>query len=301
MGKTTGRPVVLLEDLMLALRHRDQGGMSCSIDPTTEGLARLSALAKQLNTIGNPQQTVARIEQALGDQIITFQGLPATTHFARAMIAADFRMKRLAMDLEPSPVPGMPSFLALLPPRGRGMKSSMPRWWLAPNYEPLHRDAEGVVWELRGQGVRCLTETDFLAESGERGRTGPPSAAAQKWADTMTEKFPELADNDSVFGHLRNIMDLAVVASLVAKHDMLSGVGLEMPRILAEEVLEQFHAPRRVASKASFVKKGRNWIISASGGVQINPWDVANRPAEIVSLNDVRDRAAPLSDAWYWE
>ena len=42
----------------------------------------------------------------------------------------------------------------------------MPRWWLAPKYEPLRRDNDGLAWELRGQGVRCLTEQDFLDSDG---------------------------------------------------------------------------------------------------------------------------------------
>ena len=69
--------------------------------------------------------------------MITVTGVPATSHFARTMVAADFRMKRLAMDFEPAPVDGMPSFLSMITGRGRGMKNMMPRWWLAPNYEPL--------------------------------------------------------------------------------------------------------------------------------------------------------------------
>jgi hypothetical protein len=53
VGETTGRPVLLLEDLLVALRTVDiarQGGISCSIDPTTEGRQRLDALLAQPNT-----------------------------------------------------------------------------------------------------------------------------------------------------------------------------------------------------------------------------------------------------------
>ena len=44
VGVTTGRPVMLLDDLLVALRTAKaaaQGGITCSIDPTTEGLARM--------------------------------------------------------------------------------------------------------------------------------------------------------------------------------------------------------------------------------------------------------------------
>ena len=51
------------------------------------------------------------MEEAVGPQTITVTGVPDTSHFARVIVAADFRMKRLAMNFEPAPVDGMPSFL----------------------------------------------------------------------------------------------------------------------------------------------------------------------------------------------
>ena len=65
----------------------------------------------------------------------------------------------------------------------------MPRWWLAPNYEPLRRDTDGLAWELRGQGVRCLTEQDFVDSAGQKQHSGKADATAQKWADTFTEEI----------------------------------------------------------------------------------------------------------------
>jgi len=43
VGRTTGRPVLLLDDLIVALRtaRRAENGITCSIDPTQEGLAKL--------------------------------------------------------------------------------------------------------------------------------------------------------------------------------------------------------------------------------------------------------------------
>ena len=49
------------------------------------------------------------MEEALGPQTISITGVPPTSHFARVIVAADFRMKRLAMDFEPAPVDDMPS------------------------------------------------------------------------------------------------------------------------------------------------------------------------------------------------
>ncbi len=60
-------------------------------------------------------------------------------------------------------------------------------------------------------------------------------------------------------------------------------------------------AERSVASQASLVKKGRNWIISVSGGVQIFPWQVADRTEISEELASARPaREAADSAAWYW-
>jgi hypothetical protein len=113
VGATTNYPVLMLDDLLTAFRSGATSRtepITCSIDPTKEGIQRLQAYLSRRSTIGNPEQTFAEIEEAVGPQQITVSGVPDTSHFARTMVAADFRMKRLAMDFEPSPVKGMPSF-----------------------------------------------------------------------------------------------------------------------------------------------------------------------------------------------
>jgi hypothetical protein len=246
------------------------------------------------------RQAAEQMEQALGPQKISVTGVPATSHLARVLVAADFRMKRLAMDFERAPVDGMPSYLDMVSARTAGLQNMMPRWWLAPNYEPIRRDAQGLAWELRGQGVKCLTEQDMMTSGGGRAHTGQSEPVAQKWADTFTEKFDELAREDSAFGQLRNVMDLAVVAALLHKEGLIEIVGLDLPQLAGGATLDEYPAPRTVASQASLVKKGHNWIISVSGGVQIYPWQVADRTEVAEDLATARPAATAETAAWYW-
>ena len=99
VGVTTNRPVMLLDDLLVALRSIEaaqQSGISCSIDPRKEGLVKLQALLQNRPVLGDdPSPMIAAIEEALGPQTITVAGVPETTHFARVLVAADYRMKRL--------------------------------------------------------------------------------------------------------------------------------------------------------------------------------------------------------------
>jgi hypothetical protein len=304
VGATTGRPVLILDDLLVALRVAEDAnrtGISCSIDPTPAGLERMQALSGQLSARGGPEAAARQMEEAVGEQTITITGVPDTSHLARVIVAADFRMKRLGMNMEPAPVDGLPSFLDMVGSSRTKAHSMMPRWWLAPNYEPIRRDEGGLAWELRGQGVKCLTEQDFLNTAGQREHTGKADPLAQRWADNFTAKFDELAREDSAFGALRNVMDLAVVGALLVKENLLERSGLDAPQLLSQQPVEEFPVPRRVPSQASFVRAGRNWVISVSGGVQIFPWQVADRTEVSADLAAVRPQGAAATSGWYWQ
>jgi len=232
-------------------------------------------------------------------QTVSVTGVPATSHFARTMVAADFRMKRLAMNFEPAPIGNMPSFLHLMK-TGGGSQSMMPRWWLAPNYEPMARDADGLAWELRGPGVKCLTEEDHFDADGKRSRSAPASSAAARWAKTLTDRYAELADHDSAFGKLRNVIDLAVVAALLEHEQLLSLAKIDLPQMLHEAPVAQYYAPTKVDSMVSFAKPGRKWVVSISGGVQFLPWLVADNTVQDDKIAQVREQLSTSGEQWYW-
>jgi hypothetical protein len=176
----------------------------------------------------------------------------------------------------------------------------MPRWWLAPNYEPLQKDQDGLAWEIRGQGVKCLTEQDFMDGSGQKQHSGKSDSTAQKWADTFTQKFDDLAREDSSFGQLRNVMDLAVVGALLVKERLSERCGFQAPNLMNDQPLDEYPAPRSVASQSSFVKAGHNWVLSVSGGIQIFPWQVADRTQVSKDLASTHGDH-PAEKSWYWQ
>src|SRR5262249_11550361 len=89
VGSTSGRPVVPLGDWLVAWRPIDKAArqsISCSIDPTPEGMSRVQAFLKKQTTIGaNPQATIAEIEHQLGPQNISVTGVPETSRFANIL------------------------------------------------------------------------------------------------------------------------------------------------------------------------------------------------------------------------
>ena len=101
-----------------------------------------------------------------------------TSHFARVLVAADYRMKRSGDEFDPSPVRGLPSYLQMVKPRNAAC--STPRFWLEPKYEALLRDADGLALELRGSGVKAMTEEDFVTATGNVQHSGKASPLAQE-------------------------------------------------------------------------------------------------------------------------
>jgi hypothetical protein len=307
VGATSGRPCMLLDDLVVALRtvRAGAGEITCSIDPTPEGLTRLHEHIAKLRAIDDPQREAQTIEQLVGPQTITVTGVPATSHFARVLVAADYRMKRLGMKLEPAPIPGLLSYVDMIRPNTRGMQSMTPRWWMVPNYDPLLTDAQGLAWEIRRASVKALTEETLFGEHGSKAQTGKVNPTAQAWANNFTNKYDELSLKDTIFGQLRNCMDLAVLAALIVKQDLSGKAGYQMPLWLDDVNLPatEMAAPHTTATQVSFSKRASNWIFTASGGVQLKLEQIVDRTQQGDQVEPARLQAKPPADAqpWWWD
>jgi hypothetical protein len=301
VGETTGLPVLHLDDLIVALRSVHAArteGISCSIDPTEEGRRNLQSFLGQQRHF---QPSIAQgVEQALGMQQVSLTGVPHESRFARMLVAADYRMKRLAMNLQPSPIPGLPSYLHLLKSSAGSMT---PRWWLACDYDVIARSDDELTWRLSGQGVKVLTEDETVSVDGEVKQLGRTSVPAKQWADLMTERYEELARAEPVFAELRNLMDLCVVSAIIERHGLRAQAGCELPMLCQADggaVPATWNTPKAIATQCSFVKRGSNYIITASGGVQIESWNVAAQSEVDVHINALRQHAASATSSWWW-
>ncbi|MBL8828674.1 MAG: DUF1598 domain-containing protein [Planctomycetaceae bacterium] len=305
IGATTGRPVLLLDDLMVALRAAQQSNgapFTCSIDPTKEGIERLQAFVKTLTTAGNDREALeSAIENTLGSQTITVTGVPATSHLARVLVAADYRMKRIAMAFDKSPVAGLPSYMSMLSGGGRGLNNMMPRWWMTTNYEPLVHDEQKLAWELSGPGVKTMSEEDHLKADGSLQRGAQRGGLSQRWADMMSAKYGELAVKDPIFGQLRGVMDLSIVAALITAERLDKRAGLDLKTLLNDAPVVQYFTPSHVPTIAKSMSKGTSVVLSASGGVEIQPFAVVQNQTTSVEISPLREKAAPAAnDRWWW-
>ncbi len=311
VGQKTGGSVLHLDDLVTAFRSveiaRNDGGIRCSIEPTTEGRLRLRNFLKniKLRPGQNPAFLEAGMREAFGPQQVSLAGVPTDSRFARTLVAADFEMKRLAMALTKSPVQGLPSYLEMARNK-RQSASQSPRWWMACDYDPIARDVDGRVWKLSGQGVKTMTEEDIVAADGSVVSDGSKDPLAVKWADTMTEKFDDLSKERSVFRDLRNVMDLAVVATLVTQEqlDRQSGIDLNVLRGNDSHIeMATYRLPESLSPQCSFIHGRAGWTVTASGGVNINAFGIVENQVESAELQTlVVTRSDDTADSrWWWD
>ncbi|MBM4010876.1 MAG: DUF1598 domain-containing protein [Planctomycetes bacterium] len=295
VGASTGRPPLLLEDLIVALRATEQarsGGVTCSIDPSPEGLRRLQGLlANQGAVRGDPQALFAAMEEAVGPQRVTLAGVPADSRFARVLVAADYRMKRIGMGHEPSGLKTLPSYLALVP--GGGKTNALPRFWLEADYDPIARDADELAWKIGGRRMKCLTESDALAGDGVKRGGGAADPTARKWCAAMTANYDALSRKHPVFADLANCIDLAVVATLIRGNQLDARAGCDLSVLLDGSAvpLARYEVPETVATVATGVRKGSAWVVTASGGISFQPWEISAHTAESAESAPLRTAA----------
>jgi hypothetical protein len=100
-------------------------------------------------------------------------------------------------------------------------------------------------------------------------------------------------------------MDLAVVASLIEQEHLADKADCRIDLLMDAKQLpvEQYQVPKQVDSRASLVKKGRDYVISASGGVQFQPWAVIQGSKVDSGTTAAREKiaSASKSSAWWWD
>ena len=309
IGTETGRPILRLDDLFVALRTiRKSPQVGCSIDPTPEGLVALRRFIQQ----GGPSNIAAvedrfqKMDDVLGLQTVRIDGLPSDSHFASLVVEADYRMKRIAIGLENPQVKGLKSYLSSMPANGNNMQ----RWWFVPSYESISRSDDGHAYQFVGNRAKLLTEEEIVDLNGNRSSSGTANKPAQAFAKLFTDKFPELASVSPVFAELQSLVDWTVLAALLAKERIPEEIGWELGLLLDEQRLAHpvFATPKKVASQVNYRRAGNLVIGMVCGGVILTPnksYEQFAVPARGDRLSSTRDTVheshRDKDRRWWWD
>ena len=311
----TGRPILQLDDFVVLLRNAVDGGgqYTCSITPRRESLAAAKAYLAETTQAplkaGQAPSWVQQLREHLGQQDIEVAGIEPRTRVARVIVEADYRMKLVGMGLEDS-VLGVTSYLDSVP-LGEAGPMSVLRWWFTLNYDAIQATPARDAFELRGQGVKVLSENEMLSELGERIHTGQSDDLNVQFAHDFTKHFDALAAKYPIYADLQNVFDLSLVAGLIVAQDLAGQV--DWHRLHFGQP-DRYHvslgtAPTSVQTVANYRASRTGAIVAGvSGGVSVNTSPLVSRAAiqiddyGVLEAQQVGARPQSLPpDAWWWD
>jgi hypothetical protein len=321
-GLESGRPVLELQDLAVALRAFPPGTENkkpfiyCSIDPTPEGLSRMHQFLHELGgRIGDPRQNPGQeqfiangLRERLGMQVITVGGISPKTHFAQVMVEADYRMKLIGIGLEVPPV-HLTSYVDRARP-SQVASNALQRWYFVPNYQCVRVSEDALAMEMVGEGVKLVGEDEVVAKDGRRGKSVRFNQASDSFVKAFTKVYPKLAEAAPVYAQLRNCIDLAVAAAFIQQQDYYD-LAKWKPEVLGEEnsyAVETLNPPQQVESAVNSLWRGNTLITPIGGGVQMRPTE-AIAPNNLLEDDDSKVKAARASielsklgpEQWWWD
>lgn len=279
VGTETGAATLHLEDLIVALRAFGPDGkrtklISCSIDPTQEGLVNLKEAYKEVAKRfrpGDERATADAFRQALGLQEITIEGVSPETHFASVLVAADYHMKLIGIGLENTPV-GITSFVEAVKPSSGG-GNGLQRWYFQPNYDCVQVNEDETAMQLVGSGVKLVGANESVAADGTRTEKAKTSRASNVFCTSFTKKYGRLAESVPLFAQLRNCVDMSIAAAFIQEMDFYDQAGWDMDLFGDEDQFptETFNAPTHVAPAVNALWKNNLFMTPIGGGVNIQP------------------------------
>ncbi len=317
VGMKSGRPALRLDDLVIALRaygpsDRKADYISCSIDPTQEGLARMQAYFNQFNgqmpANIDGRTIAANMKEALGLQTVSIHGIPTNTRFAQTLVEADYRMKLIGIGLEQPAIP-LRSWVSRAK-NSSGSSSALQRWWFEADYSNVSVSPDGNVLKLEGNGVKLIGEAEHVDRSGKRSQTGKEGdRASLAFTKEFTEKFDKLADSTPVFAAMRNLFDVSIAAAYIRQQNMYSMANWDLGVFANEDGLavQQASSPLQVETAVNAIVAPGKFMAPIGGGVMIEARDVINQDRvstndELTKTQEVAAAPADLSaDQWWWD
>lgn len=314
IGMESGQPVVLLEDLVTALRAYAPGQqptpvISVSIDPTQEGLKQMNQFLASVRGRLQPSDATRLangLKQNLGLQTVTFRGIPNTSHFARVLVEADYRMKLVGIGLEKLPV-RMMSYVERANPNTIAA-NAMERWYFQPNYDGIAVSEDGMAMKIKERGVQLVGANERVA-NGRRTASGRVNKASQAFCQDFTKQFPEIAQKVRIYAELRQLIDVAIAAAYIQDQDFYGQAEWNMPLLMDESKfsIETYNAPDQVETAVNAIWRGNNLMTPLGGGVQMKPRSAFNKDHLVVDQgenNQAKQSAGPsnLADGqWWWD
>lgn len=262
IGVSNGLPCLTVEDLRscwtIIAKNRAQP-FGCSIGPTPAGLQKM-----RQRLVAEPPPSTGDLALALGPQRIDLIRLTGKYSTGHSIVAADVRLKRLALGIDSSGRFKLPRVQDL----GRVMEGVIPRVWVGTNYKPILRSPDRRAWGIEGSFQVHLDFPNALQ----------PKATEQRRIDTWCQQWTETINDPQFtapsFQHVRGLSDLAVALALIQRYELLPKPlsNARWTKPLARSVPDR-PIPRWTESLCRIETKPRRLV---AGGVLLSPWQATS-------------------------
>lgn len=316
VGLNTGRPCLRIDDLVVALRAIREGQtIGCSIDPDNDRLAQMQDYVRQTSSRPTSASAARRrfttMSKILGHQTVRIEGIPADTHYAAAMLEADYRMKLISLGLEKPGVRGLRSHLSMLRPGG----NSMQRWWFVPLYDAFYTTDSRDAFELRGQRIQLSAQEEVISSSGARSDAAFTRVSTKGWAKLFTDHVEELAEVSGAFAELQNLVDVAIICALMQNEQFFERADWQanLFRDVDRFPIPKSNVPKHVHSVANSQNARGGYVMGlVGGGVTIRPFatirTVGTEAKPEQRIESIRKSSSAETEAktdetivWWWD
>ena len=313
VGLSSGRATLRLDDLIVALRAFGPNGgatrsIGCSIDPTPEGLKRMSQFNAQFGGQApkDVRPLLVGMKNALGLQTVSIRGVPSTTHFARVLVEADYRMKLIGIGLQDPMVPMSTWIERSRPSAG---SNALQRWYFEADYSTVASNESGNAMRLVGRGVKLSGELEGVQKDGNRKRTGKADPASKGFTQEFTEKFDMIADATPVFHEMRNLFDMSIAAAFIQDRDLYEKAGWNLGAFEDESrfAVNRGSEVSQVETAINAVWKDSQLMTPIGGGVHIAARKLIDPSAvtidqEVETKLEKMGAPADLQQSqWWWD
>jgi hypothetical protein len=296
LGKHTGRPVLQLDDLAVAMQRVGPGGKSgalgCTLEVTPEIYDRIQKKTKEVGpkapSMGN-RRACELISQHAGPQPVKYIGLEADNRYAAVCIEADYLLKMFGLGLLESPTPKVKSYMAL-----SSAAHTPHRFAFECAYDPMGVSPDGLAFELKGPSLKVVTSLYSVEKQDIK--EGDISGAAKKFTGDLSKHFDEVSRHIPAFADLANLSDLAVLSALIARDGLHEKAGWDLETVKSYKI-QAVSAPKSAQTLCSFRQQGAMTVFVA-GGVLLSPaGSVQDRAKD--EKGELKGRTQrPGADAW---
>jgi hypothetical protein len=292
VGTRTGRPILQLDDLIVAMRTAEEGGgrlFGCGIYPSPDSLTIANEIQMRMALRPRAERMKA-LADGLGPQEVRIFGTRNDTRLAFICVAADYELKRFAMGLDRSPVPGV----------GNGVdhsRTAANKFWFEASYEPLRVSKDGNAYEIRGQ--RLLVRAGAF-DFDPRGAT----QTAMNFASQFTKNISPLATAVPLFAELQNVADESLLANLIRRDRLAEKAGWDAAWVMnaASCPVATVPVPRTAQTLVGFTNGS---VVAGGVMLTLDPWvseksrepdpakslDAAKLPLETIRKGSASDAA----------